>query len=103
MVGSAESLLGRVLQEEGLGKFCDPGFLRATQREIAEAFDMTAEELDRAAHRLLEAEKKTPYQASNNSAPAKSLPKISRTSPSSSSSNHPYGSEDDDKYKDTKL
>ncbi|XP_075219333.1 ca[2+]-channel protein alpha[[1]] subunit D isoform X3 [Lycorma delicatula] len=53
VVGSAESLVGRVLVEQGLGKFCDPEFVRCTSREMQEALDMTQEEMDRAAHRLL--------------------------------------------------
>uniref|UniRef100_T1E1N8 Voltage-dependent L-type calcium channel subunit alpha n=1 Tax=Cupiennius salei TaxID=6928 RepID=T1E1N8_CUPSA len=55
-IGSAENLVGRVLQEQGLGRYCDPEFVKATQRELAEAINMTPEELDRAAHRLLQAE-----------------------------------------------
>ncbi|XP_022247944.1 muscle calcium channel subunit alpha-1-like isoform X2 [Limulus polyphemus] len=51
--GSAENLVGRVLHEQGLGKYCDPEFVRTTQREIAEAIDMTQEEMDRAAHQIL--------------------------------------------------
>lgn len=47
VVGSAESLVGRVLYAQGLGKFIDPGFLRAAQRELAEAFSMTQDEIDR--------------------------------------------------------
>lgn len=39
--------------EQGLGKFCDPEFVRYTSREMQEALDMTQEEMDRAAHRLL--------------------------------------------------
>ncbi|XP_054713123.1 muscle calcium channel subunit alpha-1-like [Uloborus diversus] len=53
-IGSAENLVGRVLQEQGLGRYCDPEFVKATQRELAEAINMTPEELDRAAHRLLQ-------------------------------------------------
>ncbi|XP_071438805.1 muscle calcium channel subunit alpha-1 isoform X3 [Hetaerina americana] len=53
VVGSAESLVGRVLVEQGLGKYCDPDFVRYTSREMQEALDMTKEEMDRAAHRLL--------------------------------------------------
>ncbi|XP_046683031.1 muscle calcium channel subunit alpha-1-like isoform X6 [Homalodisca vitripennis] len=53
VVGSAESLVGRVLVEQGLGKFCDPEFVRYTSREMQEALNMTQEEMDRAAHRLL--------------------------------------------------
>jgi hypothetical protein len=39
-----------VLEESGLGRYVDAKYL---QREIAEANDMTSEELDRAAHELL--------------------------------------------------
>ncbi|XP_063220472.1 muscle calcium channel subunit alpha-1 isoform X4 [Bacillus rossius redtenbacheri] len=53
VVGSAESLVGRVLVEQGLGKYCDAEFVRYTSREMQEALDMTQEEMDRAAHRLL--------------------------------------------------
>ncbi|GLV39288.1 Ca[2+]-channel protein alpha[[1]] subunit D [Carabus blaptoides fortunei] len=53
VIGSAESLVGRVLVEQGLGKYCDPEFVRYTSREMQEALDMTQEEMDRAAHQLL--------------------------------------------------
>ncbi|XP_026668922.1 muscle calcium channel subunit alpha-1 isoform X2 [Ceratina calcarata] len=53
VIGSAESLVGRVLVEQGLGKYCDPDFVRYTSREMQEALDMTSEEMDRAAHQLL--------------------------------------------------
>lgn len=53
VVGSAESLVGRVLAEQGLGKYCDPDFVRYTSKEMQEALDMTQEEMDRAAHQLL--------------------------------------------------
>ena len=46
----------QVLRDQGLGKYCDPEFVRAASREMQEAMDMTAEEFDEAAHRLLEAE-----------------------------------------------
>lgn len=39
--------------EQGLGKYCDADFVRYTSREMQEALDMTQEEMDRAAHRLL--------------------------------------------------
>ncbi|XP_050686137.1 muscle calcium channel subunit alpha-1-like isoform X28 [Eriocheir sinensis] len=55
VVGSAESLVGRVLADQGLGKYCDPDFVRTTSREIAEALEMTSEEMDRAAHSILSA------------------------------------------------
>jgi len=53
VAGSAESLVGKVLLEQGLGKFLDEDFIRATSREMQEAMDMTQEEMDRAAHLLL--------------------------------------------------
>ncbi|XP_033213450.1 voltage-dependent calcium channel type D subunit alpha-1-like [Belonocnema kinseyi] len=53
VIGSAESLVGRVLVEQGLGKYCDPDFVRYTSKEMQEAMDMTREEMDRAAHQLL--------------------------------------------------
>ncbi|XP_065351479.1 muscle calcium channel subunit alpha-1 isoform X11 [Cloeon dipterum] len=53
VIGSAESLVGRVLAEQGLGKYCDPEFVRNTSKEMQEALDMTEEEMDRAAHKLL--------------------------------------------------
>ncbi|XP_022258589.1 voltage-dependent calcium channel type D subunit alpha-1-like isoform X2 [Limulus polyphemus] len=58
IIGSAESLVGRVLHEQGLGKFCDPEFVRTTQRELAEAINMTDEEMDQAAHEILQAERR---------------------------------------------
>ncbi|XP_031617633.1 voltage-dependent calcium channel type D subunit alpha-1-like [Contarinia nasturtii] len=53
VIGSAESLVGRVLVEQGLGKFCDPDFIRYTSREMQEALNMTSEEMDMAAHQLI--------------------------------------------------
>lgn len=47
---SAESLVGKVLQSEGLHRYIDPHYLK---REIAEANDMTQEEMERAAHELI--------------------------------------------------
>lgn len=47
------NLIPQVLVEQGLGKYCDPDFVRTTSREIAEALDMTSEEMDRAAHNIL--------------------------------------------------
>lgn len=109
VVGSAESLVGRVLQQEGLGKYCDPGFLRATQRELAEAFNMTSEELDIAAHQILEAEKRSPMKSSilsTNGTPVKSSMQILKKNKNSKpfiSSSSEEGEEEGDKYKDTKL
>ncbi|CAH2099005.1 unnamed protein product [Euphydryas editha] len=53
VVGSAESLVTRVLAEQGLGDYCDPEFVRNTSREMQEALDMTQEQMDRAAHQLM--------------------------------------------------
>lgn len=47
----------QVLREQGLGKYCDPEFVRAASREMQEAMDMTPEEFDAAAHQLLAAER----------------------------------------------
>jgi len=47
----------KVLRDQGLGKYCDPEFVRAASREMQEAMDMTAEEFDAAAHQLLTAER----------------------------------------------
>ena len=50
------SKLVKVLRDQGLGKYCDPEFVRAASREMQEAMDMTPEEFDAAAHQLLTAE-----------------------------------------------
>ncbi|XP_071083520.1 muscle calcium channel subunit alpha-1-like isoform X5 [Haliotis cracherodii] len=48
--GSAERMVEKVLKEEGLGKYLDA---KCLQREIAEATDMTPEEMDLAARELI--------------------------------------------------
>ena len=53
VVSSAESLVGRALVEEGLGKYLDSALIQTTKKEMAEAYDMTLEEIDRAAEMLL--------------------------------------------------
>ncbi|XP_054707665.1 muscle calcium channel subunit alpha-1-like [Uloborus diversus] len=58
VIGSAESLIGRVLLEQGLGKYCDPDFVRTTQRELAEAINLTQEEMDLAAHHIMQLERR---------------------------------------------
>lgn len=50
-------LLCQVLAQQGLGKFCDPEFVRNTSREMQEALNMTQDEMDRAAHALLAQER----------------------------------------------
>ncbi|XP_059047700.1 muscle calcium channel subunit alpha-1 isoform X2 [Achroia grisella] len=57
VVGSAESLVTRVLAEQGLGAYCDPEFVKNTSREMQEALEMTQEQMDRAAHQLMIHEK----------------------------------------------
>ncbi|XP_072810652.1 voltage-dependent L-type calcium channel subunit alpha-1C isoform X2 [Vicugna pacos] len=52
--GSASSLVEAVLISEGLGKFAqDPKFLEATTQELADACDMTIEEMESAADNIL--------------------------------------------------
>ncbi|XP_078424367.1 voltage-dependent L-type calcium channel subunit alpha-1C [Cetorhinus maximus] len=52
--GSAGSLVGAVLISEGLGRYAqDPKFIAATAHEIADACDMTIEEMENAADNLL--------------------------------------------------
>lgn len=36
-----------MLVEQGLGKYCDPEFIKTTSREMQEALDMTQEEMDK--------------------------------------------------------
>ncbi|XP_050313239.1 muscle calcium channel subunit alpha-1 isoform X2 [Anthonomus grandis grandis] len=77
VVGSAESLVGRILAEQGLGKFCDPDFVRNTSKEMQEALDMTQEEMDRAAHQLLQHERQLKSRGGQSSPiefPVPSLP-----------------------------
>lgn len=59
VVGSAESLVGRVLAQQGLGKYCDPDFVA---KEMQEALNMTPEEMDIAAHMLMKSEGDKPNQ-----------------------------------------
>ncbi|XP_072311304.1 voltage-dependent L-type calcium channel subunit alpha-1C [Eucyclogobius newberryi] len=52
--GSAGSLVEAVLISEGLGKFAqDPSFIEATKAELADACDMTIEEMEHAANNIL--------------------------------------------------
>uniref|UniRef100_A0A8C8A295 Voltage-dependent L-type calcium channel subunit alpha n=1 Tax=Oryzias sinensis TaxID=183150 RepID=A0A8C8A295_9TELE len=52
--GSANSLVEAVLISEGLGKYArDPRFVSATKREIADACEMTIDEMESAASNLL--------------------------------------------------
>jgi len=48
------SAILQILNEQGLGKYSnDPEFVRYTSNEMQEALEMTREEMDLAAHRLL--------------------------------------------------
>ncbi|XP_012587842.1 PREDICTED: voltage-dependent L-type calcium channel subunit alpha-1C isoform X14 [Condylura cristata] len=52
--GSASSLVEAVLISEGLGQFAqDPKFIEATTQELADACDMTIEEMENAADNIL--------------------------------------------------
>uniref|UniRef100_A0A3P8VIU5 Voltage-dependent L-type calcium channel subunit alpha n=1 Tax=Cynoglossus semilaevis TaxID=244447 RepID=A0A3P8VIU5_CYNSE len=52
--GSAGSLVEAVLISEGLGQFAqDPSFIEATKAELADACDMTIEEMEQAANNIL--------------------------------------------------
>ncbi|XP_060913471.1 voltage-dependent L-type calcium channel subunit alpha-1D [Labrus mixtus] len=52
--GSADSLVEAVLISEGLGKYArDPKFVTATKQEIADACELTIDEMDSAASNLL--------------------------------------------------
>ena len=42
------------MAEQGLGKFVDEEFVRTTSKEMQEAMDMSREEFDLAAHKLLQ-------------------------------------------------
>ncbi|XP_045466444.1 muscle calcium channel subunit alpha-1 isoform X2 [Harmonia axyridis] len=57
VIGSAESLVGRILIEQGLGEYADPEFIRNTSKEMQEAMEMTQEEMDMAAHQIMQQEK----------------------------------------------
>lgn len=43
-----------MLVEQGLGKYCDSEFIKYTSREMQEALNMTSEEMDMAAHQLIQ-------------------------------------------------
>ena len=53
VVGSAESLVTQVLREEGLGKYCHPDLIKVAQHELAEAYNLSPEEMEIAAQRLM--------------------------------------------------
>lgn len=57
--------------EEGLGKYCDPDLVRTTQRELAEAINLTQEEMDLAAHQIMQLEHRQsmPHMCLNTNSP----------------------------------
>lgn len=57
VIGSAESLVGRVLASQGLGKYCDPDFVA---KELSEALDMTRDQMDREAFLILNESARNP-------------------------------------------
>ncbi|KAJ6221645.1 hypothetical protein RDWZM_000190 [Blomia tropicalis] len=65
VVGSAENLVNRALGP-GLGKYLDPEMIRVAQQEMAESLNMTQEEMDRAAHLLLQVETTSSPMNNNN-------------------------------------
>ena len=63
------------MAQQGLGKYCDPDFVRSTQLEMQEALEMTEEEMDLAAHELMLQER---FNRNNNAIKNK---KLSRQNP----------------------
>jgi voltage-dependent calcium channel L type alpha-1D len=72
VIGSAESLVGRVLASQGLGKYCDPDFVA---KELSEALDMTRDQMDREAFMILNESAKSEQQKNAPSAPPRRLNK----------------------------
>ncbi|XP_077956411.1 voltage-dependent L-type calcium channel subunit alpha-1C isoform X14 [Gasterosteus aculeatus] len=76
--GSAGSLVEAVLISEGLGHFAqDPSFIEVTKAELADACDMTIEEMEHAANNIL----------NSNAAAANATPSASSTSQHSPNGN----------------
>ncbi|XP_071358891.1 voltage-dependent L-type calcium channel subunit alpha-1C isoform X4 [Trachinotus anak] len=66
--GSAGSLVEAVLISEGLGHFAqDPSFIEATKAELADACDMTIEEMEHAANNILNGNTTTNVTSSTSS------------------------------------
>ncbi|CAJ1054871.1 voltage-dependent L-type calcium channel subunit alpha-1C isoform X3 [Xyrichtys novacula] len=66
--GSAGSLVEAVLISEGLGHFAqDPSFIEATKAELADACDMTIEEMEHAANNILNGNTATTAASSTSS------------------------------------
>uniref|UniRef100_A0A8D3D245 Voltage-dependent L-type calcium channel subunit alpha n=1 Tax=Scophthalmus maximus TaxID=52904 RepID=A0A8D3D245_SCOMX len=69
--GSAGSLVEAVLISEGLGQFAqDPSFIEATKAELADACDMTIEEMEHAANNILNGNSTTNATSSQRSTPS---------------------------------
>lgn len=107
IVGSAESMVGRILHEQGLGKYCDESLIQVTQRELAEAFNMTPQEMDRAAQRLLDKQGASLTPSMTPSPRPSELERGahggSRRSDRRVIVSTPVSDEEEDKYRDTKL
>uniref|UniRef100_A0A3Q0SQE6 Voltage-dependent L-type calcium channel subunit alpha-1C n=1 Tax=Amphilophus citrinellus TaxID=61819 RepID=A0A3Q0SQE6_AMPCI len=68
--GSAGSLVEAVLISEGLGHFAqDPSFIEATKAELADACDMTIEEMEHAANNILNGNSPTNHSPNGNLLP----------------------------------
>ncbi|XP_077355970.1 voltage-dependent L-type calcium channel subunit alpha-1C isoform X14 [Festucalex cinctus] len=81
--GSAGSLVEAVLISEGLGQFAqDPSFIEATKAELADACDMTIEEMEHAASNILNGNTPAAAAAStSDAATSGAAPAASRHSP----------------------
>uniref|UniRef100_A0A3Q2E1B9 Voltage-dependent L-type calcium channel subunit alpha n=1 Tax=Cyprinodon variegatus TaxID=28743 RepID=A0A3Q2E1B9_CYPVA len=70
--GSAGSLVEAVLISEGLGHFAqDPSFIEATKAELADACDMTIEEMEHAASNIINGNTATNPASSRDQRPAR--------------------------------
>ncbi|KAG7222207.1 hypothetical protein INR49_016621 [Caranx melampygus] len=73
--GSAGSLVEAVLISEGLGHFAqDPSFIEATKAELADACDMTIEEMEHAANNILNGNTTTTNATSSTSSTSQHSP-----------------------------
>lgn len=41
------------MTEQGLGKYCDPDFVRTASKEMFDALEMSSDEIERAAHNII--------------------------------------------------
>lgn len=89
--------LKKVLVEQGLGKYCDPDFVRYTSREMQEALNLTSEEMDAAAHQIM-LQERTGSGGSGGSAAANPTADYKSRSPSTKSPNRQF-----DDYSNKKL